>query len=397
MTGDGADNEAALTTDNAGRRVWRFVVMVVVTASFTLISLGYGTALNLPRSVPGMAVVVLGMWVAAVGWWIAVVVHEAGHAFAAWLVGWRTLTFVALPVGVRPRPFSLAWMSRAKVHDAGGWVVPIPKSRAAMTGWRYIVIHAGGPVASLLLAAVALGLGIAWSAQTPEQAMLQRMPTLGVILGALGYQSLIAALLTLLPSTRSGGKTDGDKVRTEWREARDPGLLALGLVGAFSEHEGRLRDTPVWLIDLARTAQPPIEGLDRALDSLTIARALDQRDVDVVGTRAKLDAFLAAYGDSEWRATCDAWLAAVHENGPERARAVSWTGPQSEAGDVVALKLAVAAALAARAGDVAAADTLIAAMYADRRRTRPLERRYFRDVVFDDIAARIRALSASPA
>lgn len=393
-----ADEQPADAPPGLRRRIWRFLVRTGFTVSLGLIALAYGGALNLPRNLPGPAIIAVGFFLSILGWWLVVVVHEAGHAIAATIVGWRVTSFVALPIGIRPRPFGLAWMTRAKVHDAGGWVVAIPASSAVMARGRDAIIYAGGPLLSLSFGAVALWLGVRWSAQTPVEEIYRGVPTLGLIIGALGYQSLVIFLMTALPSTRATSRTDGDKIYAIWRRpARDPGLWAAALLNVFSKHEGRLRDTPRWLIDRARTMQPTVKGLDRWLDGLEISVALDQREVDPADARRRLDAYLTAYGDDEWRATCDAWLAVVYEDDPDRARAVAWTGPRSETGDQIALRLAVDAALAARAGDAAEVGTLIAAMRTERRRTRPLEQRYFRDAVFDDIATRIRALPASPA
>lgn len=398
MAGNTAEDLPDEPSASLGRRVWRVAKRGVLGIMWFAIVMAYGGALNLPNRVPGFTMFWIGFLMAAVGWWLVVWVHEVGHALGARIAGWRVMSFVVLPIAIRPRPFGVAWMSKTRVHDAGGWVLSVPSSRDVMTRTRDAVSIAGGPAASLVLAAITLPIGIAWSAQMSMGSIVQGVPTWGLLLGALGYQSVLAALVTLLPSSSAQSTTDGDKLRALWRDPPlDPGLHALGLLMSMDRHEVRLRDHPQWLIDLARQTQPPIDELPKALDCIEISVALDAAAVDVARARRLLEAYRMTHGDSEWRATCDAWLAAAHEGDLKRAHAVTWTGPLNENDDQAGLKLAVAAAIAARSGKVADVEPLLHSMRRERARTRKINNRYFRDAVFDDLGARVRALAAPPA
>jgi hypothetical protein len=163
---------------------------VVAIASFTSPTHGLGAALAL-----------IGLFV---GGFLSIVIHEAGHAICAWLVGWRVWVISAAPVSWRlghgPR------FSTRLSGDVGGFVLASPPTEAHDSRWRSIVFSAGGPLASLIAGPVF----IYWLTTFPPGAW--ETPHTAGLLGAalaLGFHSAYAAAFTIWPwKSGSGAPND---------------------------------------------------------------------------------------------------------------------------------------------------------------------------------------------
>jgi hypothetical protein len=140
---------------------------------------------------------------------LAIGVHELGHAV---LGNWQGFQFQWLTVG----PFR--WQREGKqirvrwntsLAAAGGLIVSVPRGDHQLRR-RYLHFVAGGPLASLLLASVALsGYGLL---ATPAF----RQP-LGFSLVMTATVSGAIALATLLPLHLGGFASDGARLLTFWR------------------------------------------------------------------------------------------------------------------------------------------------------------------------------------
>jgi Zn-dependent protease len=131
----------------------------------------------------------------AIDFWLAALVHEAGHAIAARSFKWKISYIAIFPVSYRmsTKRFSLWGRSSG---DIGG-VVAIT-AMPGKTKLRSAIFYAAGPVANLLLAAIAIVLAIASS------------PSMGDVIGSLAMMSLLLGIGNLLPwRSRDGAKSDG--------------------------------------------------------------------------------------------------------------------------------------------------------------------------------------------
>ncbi len=175
--------------------------------------------------------------------WLVLAVHELGHLLGARLAGWQPALWCVGPVRLdfstgRTR---LRWNRVLATWPGLAAAVP-PAGRGTPGAWALVV--AGGPAASLLLAAaagwVALDMsgwsGLAWGG-------------LAAISGAIG-------LATLVPSQLGGFQSDGAQLLSVWR--RDPGTgerLALSTLWTQSMTGVRPRDWDASAIAAAAQAQ----------------------------------------------------------------------------------------------------------------------------------------------
>lgn len=319
------------------------------------------------------------------GNWLAMLIHEAGHALAARACGWRTILFVARPFGLHLPNREIVIVRRTIGSASRGWVLSVPGHRSFATRGREALHVAGGPVTSLLFAAVAASVSISWRDQHGGD---ESAVSLSAI--AFALQSLRGGIFTLLPSGVEGGSSDGQKL---WRLRRDDGTSlgdrALRWINVMLYFRIRLRDLPPWMLEAARTCAPPgddaTDETARALASLEIGIELDAASDDVGRARDMIDAFRARYGASEWLNSVDAFCAATWEADASRARAALWSGPRTEG--LRAMVMAAEAAVAAREGDAATARSRLSAMRQANKADSP-----FHNATFRDIGQRIEAM-----
>ena len=163
------------------------------------------------------------IWLLVVGW------HELGHLVGGWLTGGRFLLWVIGPFMIRRTPTGIRFAWNRSVNLTGGMAACLPLEPGAMTARRAAVMITGGPVASLVLIVIALWLAAAVAAgvgAVPSGwAVLQHlaMVTAGM--------SFVIFLITALPGTAGGFKTDGKRVfdllRGDRRSEQEAALLAL--------------------------------------------------------------------------------------------------------------------------------------------------------------------------
>ncbi|MDH7974274.1 M50 family metallopeptidase [Sphingomonas sp. AR_OL41] len=359
----------------AARRVGRSYIQAGSLILLLYALLPYCIALGPLAGVP--------IWYA--GNWLATIFHEAGHALAARACSWRTIVFVARPFGLHLPHRDIVIVRRTMVTASRGWLVSVPGRPSVATRGREALYIAGGPVASLLLAAVATWVSIHWRDQHGGGES-----TVSLIAVAFALQSLRGGIFTLLPSGVEGGSSDGQKL---WRLRRDDGTAlgdrALRWISVMLYFRIRLRDLPPWMLDAARSCVPPgddaMDETARALASIEIGIELDAASDDVAQARRMIDAYRARYGASEWLNSVDAFCAATWEADAKRARATLWCGPHTEA--LRAMVMAAEAAVAAREGDAETARSRLSAMRQAVKADSP-----FHNATFRDIGQRIEAM-----
>jgi len=324
-----------------------------------------------------------------IGGFVCIVVHEAGHAIAAKVVRWRMIVFSVGPVAFQFLNRNLVWMRRHVVKGVAGFVVAAPFREELATPRRWGIYVAGGLLANLLLASFCV---VAWLVWPVSHGLVSLHPD-RLVLG-LGFQSLFIASLAAIPYSRPGFSSDGHKLRQIWFRSSDwIGPQSVLWYVAFFRYKVRLADRSSWIdkraaVQLRDTNAFTQEDMEKFLETIEIGTILDTTPVDAAQARRRLDAFKRCYGDSEWRSSCDAYLAAIWEADREAALRL-WQGAGTT--DLEPLRLAAEAAVAARLGDKVAAKAKLAAMDSALKHESD-----FRDATFRDIRRHVERIMLGP-
>ena len=137
---------------------------------------------------------------------LSVVVHELGHAIAAWFVGipFHAISFDRLIFERRNGRLSCRIASQHPGPPAALWCLP-----HATSAWRVAVMILGGPLANLLAAIVAWVAAIGLGQVNSRFYSLPRPDfTLGSILSLVSVLNF-AGLWNLLPCSVGGFRSDG--------------------------------------------------------------------------------------------------------------------------------------------------------------------------------------------
>ncbi|HWU95229.1 MAG TPA: M50 family metallopeptidase [Sphingomonas sp.] len=169
---------------------------------------GFGVIGVLADYFPGDAGLIPRLAIDAVLAFVVVLVHELGHAAAAWRFGADVRSIVVFPLELRLRPRKLRTKWKAGKGDLGGYVAYTLDRIDARR--KHLVIAAAGPGANLLLALVA---GLA-----ARQLGLTTLA--GTLLGALAMLSAGIGLANLVPFKGS----DGQHILQGFRAARRAGV-----------------------------------------------------------------------------------------------------------------------------------------------------------------------------
>ena len=232
--------------------------------------------------------------------------HEAGHALAAWLFGWRIILFAARPFVVQFPNRNIAWLRETHEPGIGGMVLAIPRSRRQDTRRASFWLTAGGPLANVIVSLAAF-CAAAWVAAFDTRYVLYSH-----LVFAVGIHSAAMCLMSLLPSAL-GLWSDGQSLRHQLkpRAGDEAELRVTGYMAAILKYKVRLKAIPEWMLADAREIAAANADVARYLDPIGIGRILDSVPVDAAAARARMGAFEVQYGDSCWLACCDAYLAAI--------------------------------------------------------------------------------------
>lgn len=320
----------------------------------------------------GDGALLFGLLFIFVSVFVATFVHEAGHALTAIAVGWEIVVFSVPPFAVQVRngDFRFIWKTRGIEYPRYGFVALVPASLAVLTWKRRLALVSGGPAASFLFGTALLAVaGSAFESDSRAWALIA-----GFAITSLGM-----SFATLLPDQASRHSSDGTQIWNLLRHGlKADATLAFGYVSAMLEFRVRLRDIPQWLLDLMRHGDGGWPDLERAKASLAVSCSLDAVEVDPVSVRALIEDFRSKYGTSEWLAACDAYLAVMYENDPERAAAALSDGDGQ--GGTPELTLAAEAAVAASKGQVAFARSKLDEMDKLLALKSPFENKTFSDI-----------------
>lgn len=215
-------------------------------------------------------------WAAEAGWAVVAVtmitapaltilVHEAGHALAGAAAGMPPVLMIAGPLGLYWRPGRLWPRLRFNAPVAGGFTLCLPRRKEAVLQ-RMMWMTAGGPAASLILAAVAVAVAV--MAETSLR-------------GAAAFTGFVSAALflaTALPWAYKGMGSDGAKIRMLMKNDSRARSLAASVSLLAAAREGTPpADWQPALLDAALAAAPGTPEKAAALH-LAFWVALDRQD-----------------------------------------------------------------------------------------------------------------------
>ena len=132
-----------------------------------------------------------------VGW------HELGHVMAGLLMRFKFMSLTIGPFAWKRDKDRIRFAWNRNINLSGGLAYMLPQSEENMAR-RFAFFAAGGPLASLLLAAVGVGLSV----------VLPMGSTGELLLGVAGWFSLIIFLLTIAPFRAGGFSSDGRRILT---------------------------------------------------------------------------------------------------------------------------------------------------------------------------------------
>ena len=215
------------------------------------ISLGTGVLLgialirfdaHLPRLTPARLAHFL------VALWFSVILHEAGHAIAALVEGFRLLAFAVKPFKVyrTTERWRLGWMGKSKLS---GFVAAVPRSTVRLRQ-RMIIFIAGGPIASLLAGGAILAFAVLTQRTLPAWLHTQ--------LSMVGACSLFLGIVNSIPRANRQFTTDGQRLRMLFRDSVESERYCTILLISAASHGGlRPRE---WDTNLTERLRGPADG-----------------------------------------------------------------------------------------------------------------------------------------
>jgi len=304
---------------------WKMVLIVVLGAAVGALAPRLCGALGLNHLIPFAGPKWMKLWVLGFlpfAWLLCVAVHEFGHLSGGWLSGGRFLLWMVGPLKVQRTPAGIKVRLNKSLNLFGGLAACPPLDPALVSAKRFSVMILAGPLASLLLALVLLGLG-----RYAEVCGLLRAGNWPLVQHAMimtGLLSVMICAMTLFPASIGGLRTDGLRAYVLLRggpraeqETAMLGIVSMGLAGR------RPRELPEALVTGALVLKDH-SLFDRYAHLSAFGWAADRGDWE--RAQACLDHFfepgetVASYMDASAR--CDyAWLLATRTPWVATARA----------------------------------------------------------------------------
>lgn len=152
-------------------------------------------AISLPTLLGG-GLIFLGVTLAA---------HEFGHLLGGWLMGFRFMLFVVGPLKIVRESEHIRLRLNKDLSLYGGVASAMPTDDRDLPR-RMAVMIAGGPLTSLLLSLLSLGLAVWFNNAIPAASPWSTLTAFAFIFSLLNFAIFIA---TIIPGKTSGFDTDG--------------------------------------------------------------------------------------------------------------------------------------------------------------------------------------------
>lgn len=219
-----------------GNKVKKIVSVIIMSAlggsgGFFLARMGMETAQTTPIPVV-IAMVILFVPT----FFFVVAVHEAGHAMAGIQMNFDFRTYVVGPFLWNKEPEGWKFKWNKNVNTSGGLVICLPRGSDDLTK-RFSVFAAGGPIASLLLAIVALALHLLVKSAAPLPLALHILSSL---LSLIAFLSTAIFAVTIIPLQSGGFSSDGARI-FRFMRGGDTARFEVLLLKTISEGMGGLR------------------------------------------------------------------------------------------------------------------------------------------------------------
>jgi len=195
---------------------------------------------------PGPYLPPISVWGAMLGvmgcLYIAVALHELGHAAGGKLAGYHLVYLIVGPLrlGREIDGWRLRLLS-GRLFSFGGWAYGVQSHRDGWR-WRRVLFILGGPVASLLLAILIIGLRLYW-----RDEMLAA--PLGLFIHFMSFAAIGILPFSWIPMSIRGLRNDAlvliDTLRLRGDRARRQQALAWLIAEAFRGKRSREVDTAV--------------------------------------------------------------------------------------------------------------------------------------------------------
>lgn len=135
----------------------------------------------------------------------ALAAHELGHLIGGWLVGFRFMLFIVGPLKIAREGEAVRVRLNKDIFLYGGLASAMPTDDRDLPR-RLAVIIAGGPLTSLLLGLISLGLFIWLNTTIPAESLWSSFTFYALVFG---FGNLALFVATSLPGKTSGFDTDG--------------------------------------------------------------------------------------------------------------------------------------------------------------------------------------------
>lgn len=191
---------------NSSRTSRPWLISLALLAGFVAIGLGGWLAGRVLRNADWSVKVTQPdwPWLIAVGL-VAIVatlcLHELGHLIGGWLVGFRFTLFIAGPLKIVREGEAIRVHLNKDLSLYGGLAGAMPRDDRDLRR-RMAVMVAAGPLTSLLLGIVSLGVA-AWAGVSEAWGVF------AFFWGVFGLLNLALCVVTLIPGKTSGFDTDG--------------------------------------------------------------------------------------------------------------------------------------------------------------------------------------------
>jgi hypothetical protein len=270
-------------------------------AFWTLIWLGWAIVFRAAYGLTSFAYTLVGIFP-------IIVVHECGHAFAARAFGWRVWVINAMPFSVRTQPRAFLFCGLDPGPDVGGFALVVPRGPRP-SRFAELAIFAAGPAINLALSIALFTLAVTlWPTNNLFSAHSAIVPQ--ALMLATATQSLAAFTLSAWPfQTRGGGMNDGLAVLRMLRgKTLHSGNDAVGTVAALWIHGVPPEYWDRWLVDEMKAIPFDEEGYAGG-NYFLMLKAIESEDN--AAARAAIAAYRAAEPEALGFGAVEAYLAAI--------------------------------------------------------------------------------------